>query len=422
MPDNSQEPLSVAEYIDLVNSGLQKFQAKIVGEVTEFNLRSGYLFFTLKDKKDDGVINCFMWRSTYSLYGVELKEGLEVIISGYPSIYAKSGRLSFQTASVELVGEGALKKAYEELKKKLEKEGVFKKERKRPLPAYIQRIGVITSKTGAVIHDFTNNLGRFGFKIKLMDARVEGQQAVRDLLAAISSFKKYDIDVLVIMRGGGSLESLMAFNNEKLVKEVISFPAPVIAAIGHDKDVPLIALAADEAVSTPTAAANLISEPWKRAKFEVDRYKGDIMELYSGYLSGARNRLIRSVYRIKNAFLSIIMLYRQAENQLPAFISKIRNELKRKTDALQALQISFIRLFSREVENSRMRIDHLARMISLNNPARQLKMGYSIARKGGRIIKSVKNVKIGEDIEVQVSDGTFDSNIKKIKNPKQHAK
>ncbi len=418
MNDNSREPLSVAEYIDLVNSGLQKFQARIVGEVTEFNLRSGYLFFTLKDNKDDGVLNCFMWRSTYNLFGIELKEGLEVIISGYPSIYAKSGRLSFQTASVELVGEGALKKAYEELKKKLEEEGVFKKERKRSLPEYIQRIGVITSKTGAVIHDFTNNLGQFGFKIMLMDARVEGQQAVRDLLACISSFKKYDIDVLVIMRGGGSLESLMAFNNERLVREVVAFPTPVIAAIGHDKDVPLIALAADEAVSTPTAAANLIAEPWKRAKFEIENYKGNIIELYSGVLSKAKNQLLKSVYGIKNAFLSILMVYRKTESLLPVFISRIKRELKIKREKFASFHVSLTKFFSRNLEEGREKIDNLSRMILSNDPARQLKIGYSIARMNGKIIKSVKNVKMGEDVEVQVSDGTLESNIRKIKKTK----
>ena len=124
---------------------------------------------------------------------------------------------------------------------------------------------MITSKQGAVIHDFLNNIGKFGFDIKMIDSRVEGQGAVEDLLAAIQTFRKKDIDVLVIIRGGGSMESLMPFNNELLVREVVGFPVPVLVGIGHDKDMPLVALAADRSESTPTAVANLLNESWERA-------------------------------------------------------------------------------------------------------------------------------------------------------------
>jgi exodeoxyribonuclease VII large subunit len=139
------------------------------------------------------------------------------------------------------MGEGELKKQYEELKRKLEKEGLFDESRKKEIPLLPCNIGIITSKEGAVINDFLNNLGQYGFKIKLVDSRVEGIEAVKDLLRAIKTLKGEKLDCLVIMRGGGSLESFLAFNNVTLIKEVANLSFPVIVAIGHDKDVPLLA-------------------------------------------------------------------------------------------------------------------------------------------------------------------------------------
>src|SRR3989344_6356905 len=196
---------SVSEFIYLLNIGLKSSRAKIVGEVGESKVYpSGHCYFTLKDEKDGAMMNCIIWKSRYQLYGIKMAEGMKILASGYPEIYPLSGKLSFIAETVELAGEGELKKQYEELKKKLTEEGIFAEEKKRPLPAYPQKVGVITSKQGAVLADFLNNLGRFGFKIKMIDSRVEGQEAVADLLSAIKTLKKQDIEALVIIRGGGS--------------------------------------------------------------------------------------------------------------------------------------------------------------------------------------------------------------------------
>ncbi|PIU16379.1 exodeoxyribonuclease VII large subunit, partial [bacterium (Candidatus Gribaldobacteria) CG08_land_8_20_14_0_20_39_15] len=213
---------SVGQYIEAVNIALDRFKVKITGEVTEVKVAaSGHCYFTLKDKDANNALDCIIWKYNYGICGVKLEEGLEVILSGKGRLYNVSGRFSFVADTVELKGEGALKRAYEQLKNKLEAEGVFVEERKKPLPEYPQDIGVITSKHGAVINDLLTNLGQFGFKIKIVDSRVEGQEAISDLLGAVKQFKKQKIDVLVIMRGGGSLESLQAFNNEMLVRAIV---------------------------------------------------------------------------------------------------------------------------------------------------------------------------------------------------------
>src|SRR3989344_4190175 len=278
----SKDIISVSQYLDKLNSTLKTEKAKIIGEVSELKMYEGksYLFFSLRDKKDQSVINCIMWKRDFAISGVELESGLEIIVSATPEVYKPNGRLTFKVESVELVGEGALQIAYEKLKKKLELEGLFAESRKRELPEYPHRIGVITSKSGAVINDFLTNIGKFGFEILFVDSKVEGQDAIRDLLSAVETLKNKDLDVLIMMRGGGSLESFMAFNNETLVRAVASFPAPVLTRIEHDKYAPLVSLVSDRNVSTPTAVANLLNQSWNDT---LSRVRLSEEQIFSGF-------------------------------------------------------------------------------------------------------------------------------------------
>jgi len=208
MPEKKELELnpvfSVSEYIEFLNIGLKKFgAAKITGEVSSVKMGpTGHVYFAVKDKSGNALVNCIIWRNNYNLCGVKIEIGQELIMNGCPDIYAPRGTLSFKANTIELKGEGALKKAYDELKNKLTEEGLFKEEKKRAIPNFPEKIGVITSKQGAVIHDFLNNLGKYGFKTKMIDARVEGQEAVKEILNAIKSFENKDIEVLAIMRGG----------------------------------------------------------------------------------------------------------------------------------------------------------------------------------------------------------------------------
>jgi len=362
---------SVAEFIGLLNIGLKKSEVKIVGEVGQVQFGpTGHVYFTLKDEKEPGLISCIIWKSKYMLYGIKLQEGMKILAFGHPEVYAPSGRLSFIADTIELAGEGTLKKQYDELKKKLEQEGLFAEEKKRPLPEYPQKIGVITSKQGAVIADFLNNIGKFGFKITMIDSRVEGQEAVSDLLAAIKTFRKKDIDVLVIIRGGGSMESLMPFNNELLVREVAAFPVPVVAGIGHDKDVPLVAMAADFSESTPTACANLLNESWEQLLLFLERCERNIIVRYE----------------------AIFDRYLMMENKLKIFFERFKAVLAAVGQILERAE----------------------KIIFLNNPERQLKLGYSIASINGKIIRQTKDAAVGNMIDIKVSDGNIKSEIKKI--------
>ncbi len=377
MATEPQEKIfSIAEFIEILNVFFRREDVRITGEISELKrAASGHVYFTLKDKKDGAVMDAIIWSRNYQLCGVALEVGMEVVLTGHPNIYPPSGRLSFVADMVELVGEGALKKAYDGLKAKLEAEGVFAPARKRALPEFPQRIGVITSLKGAVIHDFENNLGKFGFKVMVCDSRVEGQAAVKDLLASVEAMREFapkddeigGIDALVIIRGGGSLESLQAFNNEALVRAIVDFPVPVIAGIGHDKDVPLAALAADYMTSTPTAAAHLLNRSWEAAFSKV--------------------------------------------RDLGGIFVRMQQELKRRADDLDAARNSLVDQVSRRIAWAKERIDYSERFFRLHNPKRQLKLGYSITRRNGIIVRSVSGLAVGDKLEIELADGSIDSRV-----------
>lgn len=385
---------SISAYLKLLNGVLNSFQGKIIGEVSEVKISApGHVYFSLKDKKDGSVLSCVIWNYDYKMCGINLEVGMEVRANGFPDVYPPTGRLSFKAKTIQLAGEGEIKKEYEKLKKKLEDEGLFDEQRKKEMPMFTKKIGIITSKQGAVINDFLNNLGRFGFQIQFIDSRVEGLEAVKDLINSIKTFKKKDIDVLVIMRGGGSLESFLAFNNEMLIREVSELPFPVITAIGHDKDVPLLCLLADKSVSTPSIAASFLNNSWQKIEVELENRKREIFNLFESLLSSTENRINNLFFKIKSKIEKVINNFKIIEYKIKEVIPK----------AIEG-----------EIDRIRERISSMERVIKYNDPQRNLKLGYCIAKKNDRIIKSIKDVKIEEDIDLMLSNGVINSKVNKI--------
>ncbi len=387
-------PLGVAQFIDKINSRIKPINAKIIGEVSEAKPGpTGHVYFSLKDEDGGAVISCALWKSRADLFGIQLKVGMKIIASGHCEIYPPSGRFSFICDTIELAGEGALKAAYDKLLKELAAEGIFAPEKKRAIPKYCRKIGIITARQGAVIHDFLNNIGQFGFQIEFIDSRVEGQLAAGDLLASINTFKKRQIDVLVVMRGGGSLEAMLAFNNETIVREIAKFPVPVIAAIGHDRDIPLAAMAADRAVSTPTAAANLLTQSWQEIFRKLDHCETII-------LGGYKNALIQNQSRLRQ-YAGILANFKY-----------ILQSINRRLDTMMQNSILAIK---NKLASSKNQIDYLQNFIAAHDPEKQLKLGYSIAKINGKIVKSAKNVTIGDNLDINFCDGIINSEAKNKK-------
>lgn len=383
--------ISVSQYLDKLNNTLSGEGAKIIGEVSGVQQYPGrsYLYFSIRDTKDGSTIKCFMWKKDFRISGVELRDGLEVVVTAYPSIYKPNGGLSLQVEMVEMVGQGALQVAYEKLKKKLELEGLFNVERKREIPIYPHRIGVITSKSGAVINDFLMNIGKFGYEILFVDSRVEGAEAIKDLLSAINTLKNKNLDVLVIMRGGGSLESFLAFNNEALVRAVAEFPAPTLTGIGHDKDISLVSLVSDKNVSTPTAVANLLNSTWSEALHMVNI----------------------SEQKILSQFSKLFETFKRAEEIFLRSVDRVESSIFRAYDTISMYVKDLTLGFTKATENFEDFLKQVAKIIELSNPEHQLAHGYSIVKLKGKVIRRRKDAHIGDKLDILVSDGTIASEV-----------
>jgi exodeoxyribonuclease VII large subunit len=381
---------SVSQFIERINESLGAISARVIGEVSELKMAaSGHAYFTLKDKDTGFILPCTIWARDYALAGVQLERGMEIAAVGRANFYGPFGKLSFNTKSIELVGEGALKKAYELLKKKLTAEGLFAPEKKRPLPAFVRTIGVITSVHGAVIHDFSSNLGRYGFKVRILNSKVEGPESGRELALSVRAMRSVEIDILVIIRGGGSIQSLAGFDNEALVREITTFPVPVLAGVGHHQDVTLAALASDFAESTPSFVAALLNRSWIEAEAS----------------------LARSEQRIKAGLDRIIRKAESAKGTLERAVVQMEYQFKRTRESMEGSFKSIRSSLTAALEGARKSLETAGKLISNNDPERQLRLGYSIVYHKGTIIRSKKSATPGSMLELRVSDGTIAAEV-----------
>jgi exodeoxyribonuclease VII large subunit len=402
----------VSQYLDSLNRNLKSQKARILGEVTGVKMYEGrsYLYYSVKDKADQSTLNCFMWKRDYISSNIELVDGLEVIVTAYPSIYKPNGTISLQVEAVELVGEGALQIAYEKLKAKLSAEGLFDQNRKRLVPEYPHKIGVITSKSGAVINDFLSNVGKCGFEIMFVDSKVEGAEAIKDLLGAMKTLEKQNIDVLVMMRGGGSLESFQAFNNEVLVRAVANFPVPVVTGIGHDKDAPLVSMVSDKNVSTPTAVANLLSVGFRDGLSKVRIAEQNILASFESIYRDKMFFLEQSERIMEKSFRIIFERFEfyfnamvRARDKVWSQISKLKSDIENSSKNIGNLGFGLIK----DVQN---KLDSIEKVLSARSPEQQLRLGWSISKTlSGKLIRSVNDLKEGEEFQVSVSDGTINA-------------
>lgn len=434
--EDDEDVLSVGELLGKANHALRSLDSRVRGEITEVSVSTkGNVYLTLKDPDTESVLGCFVSQHVYELGDVEVREGMEVICDGYPNVYESKGSFRLQVQAIEPAGEGALRAQYEKLKKKLTDEGLFAEERKRDLPTLPKSIGVITSRTGAVIDDIWENLNPFGFDVQLYDARVEGKRALEELIEAMEYFIGTDVDIIVIGRGGGSLEALQAFNSEALVRSIASSPIPVVASIGHEKDVPLAAMAADKSVSTPSMAAVEVNSSWKAAKQWLEKQAGSQIETsFEKKLTTVRQEIDRQTLTLKNHFNRVASYIDTLENRFTRateltrkqglhlfrdlkdqFYRAVRITKKRKNQLKKDIDTNserMIQIFHRLKEEARETIKNKEKNITANDPSRLLSRGYSIVKSEDEIVRSTDGVSPGDITNIRVTDGTITSEVK----------
>jgi exodeoxyribonuclease VII large subunit len=386
--------LTVGQFLDSVNYLLSTGRPIVSGEISELKITDKWASFSLQDKDEKAILKCVMGIWEFRRIGLEIADGMEVKVGGVPRMTKSYGSFALWVSSIEPVGEGSLKKAYQLLLKKLELEGLFA--RKRELPEYITNVGVISSKDGVVIHDFVKNLKPLNINIKFINTRVEGKDAVNQLIKAISWFnrKMPDLDAIVIIRGGGSLESMQAFNNEVLCREIFGSKIPVIAGIGHDVDVPIACMVADVSVSTPTAVANLINSSWDSLVFDLPSLEDKIFMSYDSSLRGIQNKaqnfIVEMVGHIKSVFANFESLSKRI---IKDAVSSITVSIERKIDF----------------------IDRAEKIINIANPERNLRLGYSLTTDSeDKIVRDIKKIKRGDVIKTLLANGSIESTIDNV--------
>jgi len=415
--DCTDDTLSVSRFLDGLNLELSGMASRIRGEVSSVDERERVVYFSIKDSADDSLLNCLIFRWQYDVSGVRLREGNEIIVEGVPEIWKPMGKLSLKVGTIEVAGEGALKKAYDELYRKLESEGAFAPERKRPLPEFPERIALITSEQGAAIGDFLTNLGRLGVKVDLYPSSVEGKRAVLELLRAVKYFRtKADrYDLLVVIRGGGSIESLQAFNTEALVRAIHESEIPVIAGIGHEKDVTLAALVADRMVSTPTAVARTIREPWDSARQTLVQSERTIVSSFESSLSESSDRLEKSVGTFLAFLEGVSDRFERVTSALHSKLSVLEYRLRESSSLLEDSTRRIGDAWKSAAKDVRERLSRAEGALRQYDPNRVLSLGYAIVRAAnGSLLRKSTDVRVGDRLDIRLAEGRIGAEVREI--------
>lgn len=430
---------SVAEFLDLTNELLKPLRVTVQGEITSLTHRGTASYFNLSDKHEKAVLNCMIWRHKLNSLGVDLKEGLEIQVIGVPNIYKPFGKFSFQADYISPVGEGALKQAFEKLKRKLEQAGFFAQSAKQNIPEYPTRIGLITSSQGDAIKDFRTHLGQFGYQIFHYDVRVEGLQAVDSISRAFKWFNEHplDLDVIVLTRGGGSLESLQAFNSEPVAKAIFSSKIPVISAIGHENDITISDLVADVRASTPTDAGKIISANWARLEDRLKSYQETMTATQKRALIVAQSEVKELASELVYLFSSRLEAQHQALNfyqqSLSTFLPRLKQRYLHLTEnfklnyslwnrqsrqlssSLLSYEQSMPVVWQRWINNWETQLTNLDTQLNLSDPTLKLKQGYSIVmNEKSEVIRSVNQVKTGDQLNIKLHQGKLGTKVERV--------
>jgi exodeoxyribonuclease VII large subunit len=422
----------------------------VEGEIS--NLRpaaSGHLYFTLKDA--EAQLPVVMFRRQAALMRFRAEDGLHVLARGQVSIYDQRGQMQLVAETMEPVGAGSLQVAFEQLKEKLKREGLFDVGRKRPLPAFPRTAGIVTSPTGAVIRDILHIVARRhgGLNILLCPVTVQGESAPEEIEAAIACLNDSGlVDVIVLARGGGSLEDLAAFNSERVARAIAASRVPVVSAVGHETDFTIADFVADLRAPTPSAAAELITEAQHRigehvaqlenrlkrgAQFQLLRAKQRMADVS---ISGADNRMALLLHRLEQRLddaaermeETVGVQIRERGRRVDALTAAILRRDPRQRIALArhnivAGQARLERVLERAIDARRAGAERLTARLQSLSPLAVLERGYALVTDAdGKLIRRAVQVTAGEIVKTRLADGHFMSRVEDVKQSTQKTK
>ena len=417
----NEKTYTVSEINSLINRKLKmdpNFKNILVkGEISNFktNAFSGHSYFTLKD--ENSQIDAVMFKGMKDRFlEFEPEDGMKVIIKGKIEVYVKNGKYQLYATKITEDGIGNLHIAFEQLKKKLKKEGLFDDSHKKEIPKYPRHIGVVTASTGAAIKDIITTIKRRYpiCKILIFPTLVQGDQAALKIVKQIKYAQNYDIDTLIIGRGGGSIEDLWPFNEEIVAREIYDCKIPVISAVGHEVDFTISDFVADKRAPTPTAAAELAVPKLSEVKFRLDTLKSKLTKNINDNIG--EKRLILNNISKKQVLKNPEEIYEIKGMHLDNLINKLnyasKNTISQNRNKLFKLENSIVLKNPSEITKHK-REAYLRNFEKLEilNPLLTLKRGYSITKSNDKIVSSAKDVKPGDELDIEFDDGTVNTKV-----------
>jgi len=417
----------------------------VIGEISNMaRPSSGHIYFTLKD--EDGAIRCAMFRNQNLRLNFEPQNGDQCILKGQVSLYAPRGDYQLIVSSMQPAGAGNLMHQFEELKKKLDAEGLFAQEIKKQLPKQPKHIGVITSESTAAFQDILTTIQRRApvSQVSLIPATVQGDTAPKTLIEALQSSLNYNnlnpdnaFDVILICRGGGSIEDLWAFNNESLAREIFDFPLPIISGVGHEIDFTIVDFVADLRAPTPTAAAELVTEYYFQLNDRLEEWKASLGYLVQSRLTEKSQTLL---FKSQNLKSPLTMLKEQSQsldniemrlaNTVQGIISNAKQNFQLATSKIY--QSSTLQRFENYedriktnlrslnfqmknlIDKKKLMLESITTNLNAISPLAVLDRGYAIVmNENGQALKSSKDIKVGDTVTTRLGDGGFTSNVSK---------
>lgn len=414
-------PYTVTQAMQAAKYNLETIRLSVIGEVSEAKVSAkGHAYFTVHDDKSS--MPCVMWAGSYKAAGIDLQPGMQVELRGHFSCYTVKGTMQFTVSSFQLEGEGKLRMQVAQLAERLRAEGLMDAERKRPVPALPRRIGVITSPRGKAIEDVLRTLRRrypLG-EVCFYGVTVEGPTAANQMIAAFEAAwaTPEPPDVILLVRGGGSYEDLMPFNDEALARIVASSPIPVITGIGHEPDNSICDMVADRRCSTPTAAAEAVALSTDQLASKLDNARNALQQALQSYVrehvlqfEKLRDRPVwQDPYALTAEYhQTLAAMEERLARAIPEALRKDAHSLEMLRGRLRNLGPQLCAGAQRDVALAAAKLDALS-------PLKTLSRGYSItyAEDGHTVISSVADVAIGQPIEVQVQDGRLACTVDQV--------
>lgn len=406
----------VTDYIgNLIAGDLNLRHIFIKGELSNVNLyRSGHLYFTLKD--DESQIKGVMFGARYKLKELRPKDGMKVLIEGKIDVYKKNGMYQLYVDKISKDGVGNLHQRYLELKEKLNKEGLFDESHKKKIPNFPKRIGVVTAQNGAAIRDIITTIERRWplCEVILFPSLVQGDKSAENITYQIKRSENFDLDTLIVGRGGGSIEDLWSFNEEIVARAIYDCNTPVISAVGHEIDYTIADFVADLRAATPTAAAEIAVPPYGEIKNGVGQLKLRANMAINKQFGENQSKFEAIVS--KKLFTNPSEIYAPKEMLLDNLVNRLEHSsqslIMKNKSRLDLIKHSNIFKNPNEVIKAKQEI-YLLQLSKLEilNPLNTLKRGYTLAKSEGKVISSSKDLKSGDGLEIEFDDGNVNTKV-----------